>query len=104
MPVGNIQRHPEGRWRGNCVDTCRAFSSIGETDLDQADLRRFQPFSPLGDVNDHAIPFAEAREPASFKCGDVDEHVLCAAIPSDEAVVLVGVKPLDRAGCLDRRV
>ena len=37
------------------------FSSIGETDLDQADLRRFQPFSPLGDVNDHAIPFAEAR-------------------------------------------
>src|SRR5215831_3831843 len=70
--------------------------------LNQANPRRFQPFSPLGDVDDNAIPFAEAGEPRSFKGRDVDKHVLAAAVPSDKAVALIGVEPFHRAGLLDR--
>jgi hypothetical protein len=86
------------------VVASRGFSLVGDTDLDQADPCRFQPFLPLGDVDDHAIPFAAAREPGSFNSGDVDEHVLCAAILSDEPVALLSVEPLDRAGSLDTYV
>jgi hypothetical protein len=48
-------------------------SSVNEADLDQPDPRCFQPFSPRGDIDDHAIPFGEAREPGAFNSGDVDE-------------------------------
>ena len=34
----------------------------------------------------------------------MNKYVLCAGIPSDEAVALRGIKPLDPAGFLDRRV
>ena len=44
-------------------------------------------------MHHNAIPFAEAGEPGSFKGRDVDEYVPFAAIPSDEAVVPLGVKP-----------
>src|SRR5215472_12521601 len=73
-------------------------------DLRQADPRRFQPFSPLGEVDDNAIPFAEAGEPRSFKGRDVHEHVLAAAVPSDKAVAPLGVKPFHRSGLLDQRI
>src|SRR5215831_20417133 len=60
--------------------------------LNQANPRCLQPFSPLGDVDDNAIPFAEAGEPRSFKGRDVDKHILAAAVPSDKAVALIGVE------------
>jgi hypothetical protein len=35
----------------------------------------FRPLSPLGDVDDHAISFAEAGELGSFEGRGVDEYV-----------------------------
>src|SRR5215831_1923498 len=72
--------------------------------LNQANPRCLQPFSPLGDVDDNAIPFAEAGEPRSFKGRDMHEHVLAAAVPSDKAVAPLGVKPFHRSGLLDQRI
>jgi hypothetical protein len=70
-------------------------------DLGQANSRRFQPFSALNDINDHLLPFAEAREPRSLKGGDVDEYVLPAAIPSDETEAFLGIEPFHCAGLFD---
>src|SRR6516225_5209817 len=61
--------------------------------LSQANPRRFQPFSPLGDIEDNPIPFAEAGEPRPLKGRDMHEHVLAAAVPGDKAVAPLGVKP-----------
>jgi hypothetical protein len=72
--------------RGGSAITAPRLSSVGWADLDQTDPGRFRSFSPLGNIHDHAIPFAETREPTSFKSGDVDEYLLCAVIPSDEAI------------------
>ena len=69
--------------------------------LDQANPRRFQPLSTLDDIDNDALPFAEAGEPGSLKSGDVDENVLPAAITSDKAEALLGVEPFHCPGLLD---
>jgi hypothetical protein len=82
--------------------------------LDQANPGRFQPFAALDDIRNNSLPFAEAREARPFKRGDVHEHVLAAAIPSDEAEALLDVDhftvpgsstdgPLDAAGDAKRQ-
>src|SRR5438552_11717975 len=71
--------------------------------LDQANPSRFQPFAALDDIRNNSLSFAEAREARVFKSGDMHEHVLAAAIPSDEAEALLDVEPLDRARLLDGR-
>ena len=72
--------------------------------LDQAYPRRFEPFSPLDDIHDDTLSFVKGREPGSFKGRDVDEYVLPAAIPSDEAEALLDIEPLHGACLLDRQV
>jgi hypothetical protein len=61
LPTSWSPRRPLARQL--LLDTSRAFPSVNEADLDQADPRCFQPFSPLGDIDDDAIPFGEARSP-----------------------------------------
>jgi hypothetical protein len=103
--IGNAGRHSEGRCAVTALDTCRAFlGRCGWHDLDQAHPRRFRTFSPLGDIKDHPISFAEAAEPRSFKGRDVHEHIFAAAIPSDEAVAFLDIEPLHRSGFFDQPV
>jgi hypothetical protein len=71
--------------------------------LDQANPGRFQPFAALDDIRNNSSPFAEAREAKPYKSRDVHEHVLAAAIPSDEAEALLDVEPTHRASLLDGR-
>src|SRR6266481_5521209 len=66
--------------------------------LDQANPRRFQPFSTLDDIDEDGLPFGEAHEPGSFESGDMDEHVLPATVESNEAEASFNVEPLHRAG------
>src|SRR3984893_14646259 len=70
-------------------------------DLDQTNPGRFKPFSTLDHIDNDVLPFAEAREPRTFEGRDVDEHVLPAAIPSDEPETLLGVEPFHCTGLLD---
>jgi len=69
--------------------------------LDQANPRGFRPLSALDKIDKDGLSFSEARDPGSFESRDVDEHVLAAAVPRDEAVALLGVEPLHRTGLLD---
>ena len=70
--------------------------------LDEAYSCRFQPFSALDDIDDDSLTLVEGREPGSFKGRDVDEHVLSAAIASNEAEALLDVESLHGADFLDR--
>ena len=79
-------------------------SGVALATLGQAYSRRFRPLSPLGDVDDHAISFTQAREPGSFESRYVDEYVSLAAIPSNETVAFCGVEPFYRARLFDCRV
>src|SRR5437588_5105872 len=69
--------------------------------LDQANPRGFRPLSALDKIDKDGLSFSEARDPGSFESRDVDEHVLAAAVPRDEAVALLWVEPLHRTGLLD---
>ena len=69
-----VGREPPGatpKAGGAQLWTPAAFSSTGETDLDQADLHRFQPFSPLGDVNDTRSHSRRPVSPDRFDVADL---------------------------------
>jgi hypothetical protein len=70
-------------------------------------LARLRPTAPkwlpaLGETESDAFTFIVGHEPGSFEGRDVDEHVLSAAIASNEAEALVDIEPFHGAGLFDR--
>jgi hypothetical protein len=70
-------------------------------DLGQANSRRFKTFPAFDHIDNDGLSFGETREPGSFESGDMDEHILAAAIQNDEAVAPLGIEPFHCAGFLD---
>jgi hypothetical protein len=70
--------------------------------LTQPNFHGFEALSALDHIEDHGLPFEEPLDARLLKSRDVDKYVLPAAIPSDEAIALVGVEPFHGAGLLDR--
>ena len=64
---------------------------------DQRDAIGLEPLAAVDDVDAHALARAERLDAAAAQRGDMDEHVLAAAIGRDEAVALLGLEPFDRA-------
>jgi len=67
----------------------------------QANSRGFWTLPALDNIDNDGLAFAESGDARSIQGRDMNEHILPAAIPSDEAVALVGVEPFHRAGLLD---
>ena len=102
--VGNARLSPaRAAGAATALDTSRAFlGRCGWPDLDQADPRGFESLSALDNIDDYGLSLVESGNTRTLQSRDVHEHVLAAAVPSDEAVALLGVEPLYRAGLLDR--
>jgi hypothetical protein len=83
---------------------CRGVFGLTEPALNQPNSRRFRPFSPLGDVDDNAIPFAEIGDAGSLQNRDMNENVLLAAIPRDEAIAEPGPSTSATHGPVRRRL
>ena len=70
--------------------------------MNQAYPRSFRTFAALDDIYNDGLTFAEPLDARPLKSRDVDEHILSAAIRSDETVAPLGIEPFHRAGLLDR--
>src|SRR5579863_8241490 len=63
---------------------------------EKGDALRLEPLLAVDHLDPDPLPGAERVDAAAPQSGDVDEHVLAAAIRRDEAVAFFGLEPLDR--------
>src|SRR3954464_15251725 len=66
-----------------------------------ADVLGLRTLGALGDVELDLLVLVKRLVAAGLDGGEVDEHVLAAAVLCDEAETLVGVEPLDGSLCHD---
>src|SRR5580658_2403511 len=64
---------------------------------EQGDAVGFEALAAVDDLDANPLTGVERLDSAAAQHGDMNKHVLAAAVGRDEAIALVGLEPLDRA-------
>src|SRR5258708_3515430 len=74
-----------------------ALTSHRKTPSDEGNSVGLQSFLPVDDVNPDPLARAQSVDAAAAQGGDMDEHILAAAVGRNEPVALFGLEPFDGA-------